>query len=84
MDRFVVEADKRVVGIAMRVPGGFRFFCSDPDFRSLDRKLFRRAKGLVSRVVEFARALRVGPTPRAERVARPVFWPPVDKCRSRP
>ncbi|HWU73218.1 MAG TPA: hypothetical protein VN137_07015 [Sphingomonas sp.] len=60
MDRFVVEADKRVVGIAMRVPGGFRFFCSDPDFRSLDHKLFRRAKGLVSRVVEFARARQVG------------------------
>ena len=63
MDRFVVEADKRVVGIAIRVPGGFRFFHSDPDFRSLDRKLFRRAKGLVSRVVEFARARRAKPRP---------------------
>ena len=63
MDRFVVEADKKVVGIAMRVPGGFRFFSSDPDFRSLDRKLFRRAKGLVSRVVAFAHARRVGPRP---------------------
>lgn len=63
MDRFVVEADKRVVGIAMRVPGGFRFFSSDPDFRSLDRQLFRRAKVLVSRVVAFARARRAGPRP---------------------
>lgn len=25
MDRFVVEADKKVVGVAVRVPGGFRF-----------------------------------------------------------
>lgn len=58
MDRFVVEADKKVVGIAMRVPGGFRFFSSDPDFRSLDSKIFRRARELVSRVAEFARARR--------------------------
>ena len=61
MDRFVVEVDKRVVGIAMRVPGGFRFFHSDPDFRSLDRKRFRRARELVGRVVEFARGQRATP-----------------------
>lgn len=61
MDRFVVEAEKKVVGIAMRVPGGFRFFCSDPDFHSLDRKIFRRANGLVNRVAEFARARRACP-----------------------
>jgi len=58
MDRFVVEADRKVVGIALRVPGGFRFFCSDPDFRSLESRIFRRARKLVSRVAEFARARR--------------------------
>ncbi|RYE64715.1 MAG: hypothetical protein EOO83_00405 [Oxalobacteraceae bacterium] len=60
MDRFVVEADKRVVGIAIRVPGGYRFVCSDPDFHSLDCQVFPRAKTLASRVAEFARALRAG------------------------
>ena len=64
MDRFVVEAERRVVGIAIRVPGGFRFVASDPDFQSVDRKVFRRARLLVSRVAELARALRAR---RAER-----------------
>ena len=63
MDRFVVEADKKVVGIAIRVPGGFRFVCSDPDFHSLDSQVFPRARTLASRVAEFARALRTGSTP---------------------
>jgi hypothetical protein len=58
MDRFVVEAERRVVGIAVRVPGGFRFVASDPDFYSMDRKIFRRARLLVSRVAELGRALR--------------------------
>ena len=58
MDRFVVEAERRVVGIAIRVPGAFRFVASDPDFYSMDRKIFRRARLLVSRVTELARALR--------------------------
>ena len=63
MDRFVVEADRKVVGIAIRVPGGFRFVCSDPAFHSLDRQIFPRARALASRVAEFARALRAGATP---------------------
>lgn len=58
MDRFVVEADRRVVGIAIRVPGGFRFVCSDPDFQGLDRKVFPRARALASSVAELARARR--------------------------
>lgn len=58
MDRFVVEADKRVVGIAVRVRGGFQFVCSDPDFRSLDSKVFPRARALASGVAELARARR--------------------------
>lgn len=58
MDRFVVEAERRVVGIAIRVPGGFRFVASDPDFYAVDRKVFPRARLLVSRVAALARALR--------------------------
>ena len=58
MDCFVVEADRRTVGIAIRVRGGFRFVCSDPAFRSLDRKVYPRARGLVSALAEFARTRR--------------------------
>ena len=58
MDRFVVEADKKVVGLAIRVPGGFRFIATDPAFRSVDRKVFRRARTLASNIAELARALR--------------------------
>ena len=58
MERFVVEADRRVVGIAIRVRGGFRFVCSDPDFREMDRKVFPRARALASSVAERAKALR--------------------------
>jgi hypothetical protein len=42
--RFVVEFDRRTVGIAVRVPGGFMFFTSNDDFDELDGKLFRRAR----------------------------------------
>ncbi|RYG88381.1 MAG: hypothetical protein EON59_04605 [Alphaproteobacteria bacterium] len=59
MEKFVVEADKKVVGIAVRVPGGFRFMCSDPYFSSMDRKVFPRARALASSVAELARARRV-------------------------
>lgn len=58
MDRFVVESNKRVVGIAVRVPGGFRFVCSDPDFRSMDSKVFPRAKALASNIAKLERARR--------------------------
>lgn len=58
MDRFVVEADKKVVGIAIRVRGGFRFVSSDPDFQSIDRKVFPRARALASSVAELAHGLR--------------------------
>ena len=62
MDCFIVEVDRRAVGIAIRVPGGFRFVCSDRDFRSLDSKIFPRARTLASGVTEFARARRAQAT----------------------
>jgi hypothetical protein len=52
---FVVEADRTTAGVAVRVPGGFRFFHSDPRFQPLDGKVFRRARTLASRVRTFAR-----------------------------
>ncbi|MCC2981194.1 hypothetical protein [Sphingomonas sp. IC4-52] len=60
MDRFLVEADRRPVGVAVRVPGGFRFFSSDPEFRAMDSKIFPRARALTSRVQQLARMRRSG------------------------
>ena len=44
--RFAVEFDRRTVGIAVRVPGGFIFYSSDDDFEELDGRLFRRARAI--------------------------------------
>lgn len=56
-DRFVIEADRSVVGIAVRGEGGFRFFTSNPHFKPLEGKTFRRARALRRDVEELA-ALR--------------------------
>jgi hypothetical protein len=44
--RFAVEFDRRTVGIAVRVPGGFIFYSSNDDFDELDGRLFRRARAI--------------------------------------
>jgi len=49
-DRFVVEWDRKLIGVAVRVAGGFRFFSSDPNFLRLEGKVFRRVKSLLRRV----------------------------------
>lgn len=54
-DRFIVEAGKGVAGVAVRGAGGFRFFTSDPDFKPIEGKTFRRARALIRRVHELAR-----------------------------
>ena len=56
-DRFVVESDRRVVGIAVRVPGGFQFFCSNPNFRRLEGTVFPRARSIQHVVARHARRL---------------------------
>jgi hypothetical protein len=56
-DRFVIEADQRVVGVAVRDARGFSFFTSNPHFKPLEGKTFRRARALIRRVEEIA-ALR--------------------------
>ena len=55
---FVIEADRAVVGVAVRVPGGFQFFSSDRDFRSLEGMVFRRSRALVHRAAQLAARLR--------------------------
>ena len=59
-NQFVVETNKETVGVAVRVPGGFRFFYSDPRFRGLDGQVFRRAKQLARTVGELAQKKGVG------------------------
>ena len=44
--RFAVEFDRRTVGIAVRVPGGFMFYASDDRFDPMDGRLFRRARAI--------------------------------------
>jgi hypothetical protein len=44
--RFAVEFDRRTVGVAARVPGGFVFYASDGRFREMDGRVFARARVL--------------------------------------
>ena len=53
--RFAVEFDRRTVGIAVRVPGGFMFFSSSDRFDQLDGRLFRRARALERELAKVAR-----------------------------
>lgn len=53
--RFTVEFDRRTVGIAVRVPGGFMFYSSDRDFAELDGRLFRRARAIERQLERVAR-----------------------------
>lgn len=48
--RFAVEFDHQVVGVAVRVPGGFMFISSDRRFEKWDGEVFPRARGLVRRL----------------------------------
>lgn len=54
----IIEADGRVVGVAVRVRGGFMFFSSDPDFNELEATVFRRAEMVTQRVAEIVQAKR--------------------------
>jgi hypothetical protein len=44
--RFTVEFDRRTVGIAVRVPGGFVFYSSDDRFEEIDGQMFPRARAI--------------------------------------
>jgi hypothetical protein len=62
--RFVVEFDRRTVGIAVRVPGGFMFFSSSDTFDALDGRLFPRARALERELRKVGRRRNVGPRQR--------------------
>jgi len=68
--RFAVEFDRRTVGVAVRVPGGFMFHASDDAFAELDGRLFRRARAIERQLTKVAargrqqpRLLRTRPSP---------------------
>ena len=45
--RFAVEFDRRTVGIAVRVPGGFAFYAADDGpFAEMDGHTFPRARAI--------------------------------------
>ena len=56
--RFAVEFDRRTVGIAVRVPGGFMFFASGDRFEALDGRLFPRARALERELRRYAKSQR--------------------------
>lgn len=60
-DCFVVEINRRVVGIAVRVGGGFRFFSSDPEFQRLEGQTFRRFRSVAREVEQLERAGKHAP-----------------------
>jgi hypothetical protein len=57
---FAVEVDRRVVGVAVRVPGGFKFFSSDPAFFPFEAKIFRKAGSIGRRLAKLVRPGRPG------------------------
>lgn len=62
--RFAVEFDRRTVGIAVRVPGGFMFFCSEDRFGELDGRVFPRARALERALRKLGSPKRRSPAPR--------------------
>jgi hypothetical protein len=57
-ERFAVEFDRRTVGTAVRVPGGFMFYASDPDFDAMDGRIFRASRAIERRLEKLARRRR--------------------------
>lgn len=66
--RFSVEFDRRTVGIAVRVPGGFMFFSSDERFGEMDGRLFRRARAIERELRRVARRKHKSTRSLAERL----------------
>jgi hypothetical protein len=44
--RFAVEFERRTVGVAARVGGGFIFYASDDRFSEMDGRVFPRARAI--------------------------------------
>lgn len=56
--RFAVEFDRRTVGIAVRVPGGFMFYASSDEFNQMDGRLFPRARAIERELKRIAKRHR--------------------------
>ena len=54
--RFAVEFGRRVVGIAVRISGGFVFYSSDRRFDQLNGQQFPRAKTIFQRLQDLSKA----------------------------
>jgi hypothetical protein len=55
IQRFAVEFDRRTVGIAVRVPGGFLFYASDHRFAEMDGRTFPRARAIERQLRKIAK-----------------------------
>ena len=64
--RFSVEFDRRTVGIAVRVPGGFMFYASDRRFDEMDGHVFPRARAIERQLKKVSK----------QRQKRPLQWVP--------
>ena len=73
-DRILIESDGRVVGVAVRVHGGFMFFSSDPDLKELEAKIFPRAKSIGRRVAELEQARKGANDQSPERASNVVSF----------
>ena len=62
--RFVVEFERRTVGVAARVPGGFIFYAFDDRFNEMDGHVFARARAIERQLKKVAK--------RASRVAQAI------------
>ena len=67
--RFAVEFDRRTVGVAARVAGGFMFYASDDRFNEMDGCVFPRArvierqlKKVAKRAARKAQAFQLNPS----------------------
>lgn len=54
-DRFIIEADHKTVGVAVRVKGGFRFVASDVGFQSLEAAVFPNVRAIDRAAAEVGR-----------------------------
>jgi hypothetical protein len=55
MQRFAVELERRTVGIAVRLGGGFVFYASDRDFEEMDGQTFARARAIERQLKKIAK-----------------------------
>jgi hypothetical protein len=71
-ERFLVEADRKPVGVAVRGAGGFRFFSCDTNYAALEGRTFVRARTLDASVADITRIRRkrAGATKRLSTLKR--------------